>query len=379
MSRYFLLFSLLFVACQSDDARISGQLIGVADRPLYLERVVPTGAAVVDTVVTGGKGEFAFRVAIPDGEPTIFNLKAGGDIVPLLVSPRERVKVMSYGDVGRGYRVSGSAESELVWELHDILARGSHSLDSISTLFVTSDEAAREGLRRAYADVYYKTKRAQIGFIVKNSSSLAAVYALYQRLPGDEVLFNGDTDYAYYRMVADSVERRYPTSRYVAALHRQVEEQTRIREMAERIGNAQVSELNHPELELPNMYGQQVKLSEVASGRVTVVDFWSAATTEGALNNAEMRELWEEFEGRGLAVYQVSLDTSRPLWVNAVQDQRLPWTTVCDFRGAGGAAVGLWNVQSLPANFVLDRQGNIVGKNLYGEALREKIIKELGI
>jgi peroxiredoxin len=120
------------------------------------------------------------------------------------------------------------------------------------------------------------------------------------------------------------------------------------------------------------MYGQKVKLSSLA-GRVIVLDFWMATDAGGRLNNAEMKELWADYADSGLAIYQVSADTSRPLWVNAVQEQKLPWVSVCDFRGAETAAIRIYNVGSLPANFVIDRGGNIVGKNLFGDALRKKI------
>ncbi len=353
-----------FASCTGNTARIRGQLIGAAQEPVYLESV---GTSFADSTLTDDKGAFAFKVELPDGQPTIFNLRHGVDMVPMLVSSGERVSVMSLGDLGRGYRVSGSRESELVWELHGILSDGAAKLDSIAGLYALSipESPRRRELSKAYADQYYGTKRAQIGFIVKNASSLAAVYALYQRLPGDPVLFNGDNDYVYYRMVADSVEGHYPDSRYVEALRAEVEKLTAGR-------NLNITESNFPEIELPNMYGQKVKLSSL-TGKVIVLDFWSAALPASNANNVEMKELWNEYADRGLAVYQVSLDTSKPLWVNAVQEQKLPWATVCDFRGEATSGVALYNVRALPANFVIDRKGNIVGKNVFGEKLYETV------
>ena len=365
-----------FTACNSDSARISGHFVGADRQTVYLERVVP-GAAVpaLDTVVTNDKGEFTFRVSLPDRQPAIFNLLYDGDKVPLLVSPRERVNVMSLGDLD-GYRVSGSPESELVWKLHRILSDGAASLDTLSTRYNLSSDN-RERFRREWIDKYLSVKRQQIAFIVENSSSLAAVYALYQRLPNDDVLFNGDNDFIYYQMVADSVSKRYPDSRYVQALRRDIETRTAGRDLQNRLlgGDGGIAEIDYPEIELPDMYGQKIKLSSLA-GSVIVLDFWSATDNRAALNNADMKELWTAHSDKGLAIYQVSLDTDRSLWVNAVQQQKLPWTTVCDFRGPATSGATLYNVSSLPANFVIDRQGVIVGKNLFGDAL-EKKIKEL--
>ncbi len=360
--------------CCADDARLSGHFIGAAGRPVYLEAVIP-GATTPqrDTIVTNDKGEFDFRVALPDGQPTIFNLRYEDDMVPLLIAPRERVNVMSLGDLD-GYRVSGSPESELVWKLHGILTSGAAALDSISRRFdlTTPDEQLQTRIRKAYYEKYLNIKRRQIGFIVEHSSSLAAVYALYQRLPGDKVLFNGETDHVYFRMVADSVSRRYPDSRYVLALQREIAATEAERDLQRRLERDGVAELDYPDIDLPNMYGQRVRLSSLA-GSVIVLDFWITTDTRGRLNNAEMKELWDDYSEKGLAVYQVSLDTSKPLWVNAVQEQKLPWTTVCDFRGAATPAAQIYNVTSVPRNIIIDREGNIAAQNLYGEALERKI------
>jgi peroxiredoxin len=362
-------------ACGGDSAKLSGHFIGADTRPVYLERVIPGGESGIDTLVTNDKGEFDFRVELPDRQPTIFNLRYDGDMVPLLISPRERVNVLSLGDLD-GYLVSGSPESELVSKLHTILTDGAARLDSISLLFaLNSGTEARAEQRKAYVDEYLGIKRRQISFIVENPSSLAAVYALYQRLPGDEVLFNGDSDYVYYQMVADSVQRRYPDSRYVQALRRELASRSANMDLENRLSQQGIQEVDYPDVELPNMYGQREKLSSLA-GKVIVVDFWSATAADGRMNNAEMKELWSTYADGGLAIYQISLDTSRPLWVNAVQEQKLPWTTVCDFTGQGSVAARLYNITSLPSNVVIDRSGVIVGKNLFGEALESKI-KEL--
>ncbi len=366
-----------FAGCNSDSARLSGHFIGAGNQPVYLERVMP-GAATpqVDTVVTNDRGEFTFRVALPDRQPTIFNLKYDGEMVPLLISPRERVNVLSLGDLD-GYRVSGSPESELVWQLHGILTKGATRLDSLRNVFgITaigpSGDELRARINRNWFEEYLRVKRQQIGFIVENSSSLAAIYALYQRLPGDDVLFSGDSDFVYYRMVADSVRTRYPQSRYLAALDREVAARESQQALVDKITTEGIAEIDFPEIDLPDMYGKRVKMSSMA-GQVIVLDFWSASLEGAPVNNAEMKELWTEYSDRGLAIYQVSLDTDRAVWVNAVQQQRLPWTTVCDFRGQNTQPVALYNVGSIPANFVFDRQGNLAGRNLYGDALRARI------
>jgi peroxiredoxin len=365
-------------SCGNDNsAQLSGHFIGGAGQSVYLERVTPGGATTpqVDTAVMNDKGEFDFKVLFPDGQPTIFNLRYDDDIAPLLISPKEQVSVMSLGALD-GYSVSGSPESELVWRLHRILSDGATALDSISRNFpLVSDEEERNRQKSAFAEAYYATKRKHIGFIVENASSLAAVYALYQRLPGDDALFNSESDHLYYRMVADSVSRYYPDSKYVQALRREVEDLSAQKDFVDKLTNEGIPEIDYPDVDLPDMYGKKIKLSSMA-GKVIVLDFWSATDSGSGLRNAEMKEMWEAHSEAGLGIYQVSLDTSKPLWITAVQEQKLPWTTVCDFRGEATNAARIWNIDRIPCNFIIDRDGNVVGRNLYGDALESKI-KEL--
>ncbi len=72
-----------------------------------------------------------------------------------------------------------------------------------------TDEEIRR-IESEYWAEYRRIKHEQIKFIVEHKSSLAGVYALYQRLPGETYLFNLDGDVIYYRMVADAIEERYP-------------------------------------------------------------------------------------------------------------------------------------------------------------------------
>ncbi len=152
-----------------------------------------------------------------------------------------------------------------------------------------SDKTAeRDSLVRAYTDEYYRIRREQLRFIIENKASLAAVYALYQRLPGDTYLFNGDSDVVYYRTVAEAIADRYPTSPYVQSLQAEVERMDARIDLMSR-----VTERGYPDLELTDMYGKQVRLSSLA-GKVVLLDFWSAEAGTGNALNADLKEIYRE-------------------------------------------------------------------------------------
>ena len=339
--------------CQSSKVKISGRIVGTEPRNIYLEEVTPLRQTIVDSTVLAADGSYLFRLRDIAASPS-----------------RYQVGYDNAGSVVRNYTVEGSAESELLREFYQAFVVGAQHLDEIASRFAEpnlSEERHRE-LMKEYTDEYFRIRREQLRFIVENKSSLAAVYALYQRLPGDSYLFNGDGDVVYYRTVAEAVAERYPGSPYVGAL------QAEVARMDAQAGLAsKVSELNYPDLELTDMYGEKVRLSKVAEGKVVLLDFWSAELGTSNALNADLKELYAKYAGRGFEVYQVGIDTSKPLWITAVQEQQLPWKSVTDLRGRASSALVVYNVQRIPANFLIDREGTIVGKNLYGRSLEEKL------
>ena len=120
------------------------------------------------------------------------------------------------------------------------------------------------------------------------------------------------------------------------------------------------------------MYGNEVLLSSL-EGNVVLVDFWSAEAGNNNALNAELKEIYEEFEPYGFRVYQVSADRSKAVWITAVQEQQLPWISVCDFRGEASPMLRAYNVRKLPSNFLIDSKGNIIAKDIYSNALANKL------
>ncbi|MEG1405555.1 MAG: TlpA disulfide reductase family protein, partial [Alistipes sp.] len=249
--------------------------------------------------------------------------------------------------------------------------KGARQLDEIAAAYGKENlaEEQRNELAKTYTTEYYRIRREQLRFIIEQKDHLAAVYALYQRLPGDANLFNGDSDVVYYRTVAEAIEQSYPESNYLAALNAE------IARMDARITlPSQITEAGYPDVELPDMYGKKIRLSSLL-GKVVLLDFWSAAVGNSNTLNAELKNTYQKFQTSptGFEVYQVAIDTSKPLWITAVQEQQLPWISVCDLLGQGSPVMGLFNVQKLPANFLIDKEGTIVARDIYGAPLEQKL------
>ena len=377
MKRLFLKISLLsavlaaFIACSNNNVEISGRFVGLNFKTVYLEQMTAGGQNVIDSVQIDNNG--CYRIVVKEIAPTpsLYNIIYGGDRIPLLVSRGEKIEVSAMGSALANYTVTGSLESELLRKFNKEYIEGQLELNRTVQSHFSADEQSRKELAQRYSTLYHDIKRKQISFIVENKHRLAAVYALYQRLPGEQHLAGADSDLIYYRTVADAVSETYPTSPFLLTLSND------IARMEARISLINSIEFrNSPNLEGKDMHGNEIALSSL-DGNIILVDFWSAEAGNSNAFNAELKEIYEKYHSKGFRVYQVSADTSKAKWIAAVQEQRLPWISVCDFRGDFSPMLRSYNVRKLPSNFLIDREGKIIARDLYSDALDRQLAKML--
>lgn len=366
-----LVAALFLCGCRSSKVKISGRFVGNEAKTVYLEQVTPLAQSVIDSTLLDAQGNYRFLLKTAPQSPGLYNIVYNGERIPLFLAAGDRVEVGSVGNVVRNYTVAGSEESELLRRFYQAFVTGAQNLDKLAQRFSEAGltEAARQSLIKEYTTEYYRIRREQLHFIIEHKASLAAVYALYQRLPGDTYLFNGDSDVVYFRTVAEALEQSHPESPYLQSLLAEI---TR---MDARINlSSHITETGYPDLEMSDIYGKKIRLSSLL-GKVVLLDFWSAELGNSNALNAELKEIYAKYAHANtpFEVYQVAIDTSKPAWITAVQEQQLPWISVSDLRGKASTSLGMYNVQKLPTNFLIDKEGTLVARDIYGKSLTTKL------
>ena len=376
MNKLFLVAIALLMAlssCQSTKVKISGRFVGSEADMVYLEQASMLDQTIVDSVKLSEDGNFMLALDKVSSSPSLYHIVYDGNCIPLLLQGGDNITVNSAGNVLRNCTVEGSEESELLHEFNHNYVEGVIALNQIMSELTADDldDAKRQELAVKYTKLKNEVKQKQLRFIIEHKDRIAAVYALYQRLPGDANLFNGNGDVIYYRTVAEAIEQSYPESLYLPLLRSQI-----ARMDAQISLLSQVKTSSFPEITMPDMYGKEQNLSSL-EGKLILLHFWSAAVGNSNSFNADLKKVYEKYHDQGLEIFQVAIDTSKALWINTIQEQELPWISVSDLKGELSPVVGAYNVRSLPSNYLIDREGNIAGKDLMGDKLEEAIKKNI--
>lgn len=121
-----------------------------------------------------------------------------------------------------------------------------------------------------------------------------------------------------------------------------------------------------------DMVGKPISL-ESLRGKVVLVEFWASWCGPCRAENPNLVKEYNLYKDKGFQILSVSLDNSRENWLKAIEVDGLPWLHVSDLKGWNNEVGRLYGVRAVPASFLLDRDGKIIGNGLRGEPLNKKL------
>ena len=330
---------------------------------LDINRLTP-----LDTLVTDASGKFSYKVKdVRKGDPEFIYLTRGGrTLAALVVKPSDRIRVEA--DTVSLAEVTGPEDAVRMQEIEKDFET---FLSSIAVAAASENPSAAAS--RVYVDYY----RDRVKYVMTNKGSITVIPVLFQQAGDDLPVFGQTTDALHFTAAADTLEKVWPDSRYVKALRKEADRRQKMMDISLKIREAPVR--GFPEIELLDMKGQKVLLSEVDAPLVMLY-FWSSSDpAQKMFNLDDMRPLYEDFHPKGLEIFAVSLDEDKTRWASTVRAQKLPWINVCDTRGSESPLISLYSIAGLPvAMFIKDGELQ-AGTNISDNAsMRAFIASKLG-
>lgn len=352
---------LIGTACsQKNEFTVTGIVSGADGQMMYLENVGVSAVSTMDSIRLSANGKFKFTEARPES-PEFYRLRLNNQLINFAIDSTETVNFTAdAGTFAISYSVDGSENSKAIKQITLAQLDANQAINKLRKQHEgkqVTDEEYAEGIDEIAAAY----KEVALQYIYSAPMSTAAYFALFQQIDG-MLFFNiyDRTDSKAFGAVATSYDHHYPNTPRAVHLHNLALQSLKITRAQREINldHVNVQEVNYLDISLPDATGKIVKLSDIADGKVVLVNFTAFMTEWSPALNMELGELYNTYHEKGLEIYQVSLDADSHIWRNAAVN--LPWICVLDPESVYSQVAALYNVRQLPALFLLDRKGNLI-------------------
>ncbi len=142
----------------------------------------------------------------------------------------------------------------------------------------------------------------------------------------------------------------------------------------EKINNIAKLAVMQPAIDF-NLKDTMGKVFELKSfrGKYILLDFWASWCIPCRQQNPGLGQIFSKFRDKGFSIVSVSLDLNKSNWVNAINKDQMKWINLSDLKEWANSAAIKYNIESIPQNFLINPEGLIIGKNIWGDKLEEKL------
>jgi len=380
MKRAFFLLALVLTISSCKDKStftVKGVIKDTKEKYIFLNRLEVNTPIILDSAKIGKDGSFRFKALASTADFYEVGFSPS-NFITLLAEPGEKIDLLfNSGNLYENYVIKGSEGSRKLQTLDLSLADTKRKLDSISSLYTQASSQPGSDVRKLqlegeYNDLIKGLRKKNIEFIINNLNSLASIKALYQRIDPQTYVLYDQKDLQYLKIVTDSLTRHYPKSKQVQAL---------VHDFEKEMGQLYADQLGHIARTIPptkldpdliTIDGKRIALSSL-KGKYVLLTFWSFQSKECVAENLELKEFYKQYNRKGFEIYQISLDPDEANWKGAVRFDELPWISAREDDPNNPRNAILYNVKNLPANFLYDKDNNIIATNIHGKSLQLKL------
>ncbi len=377
MKRFFYFsWIVVFYSCQgknnAEGFTIEGKISHASDQTIYLEEnSYEAKTPVIVDSATVKNSSFTLQ-ASPKGE-SLFSLRAGPATYPFALLINDNRKITIEADLSKEdpYLVQGSpASNELLSFRRKMKEEGMKMENAVNQYEHFSQPHISDSISADQKDILKKNSITQyqaaademknftVDLISKTNSAVVSLYVF-----GDlQRLFDQFGVKAFSRSesstLVDKMTNKFPDHPAVLNLRK----------------NTASSKAT--DFKLPDTSGRLLPLSSLL-GKYVLVDFWASWCKPCREENPNVVAAFRKYHQKNFTILGVSLDQNKEQWLQAIRNDSLSWNHVSDLKYWDNEAAALYNVHSIPYNFLVDPGGNIVAENIRGADLFSTLEKFL--
>ena len=220
----------------------------------------------------------------------------------------------------------------------------------------TNDTITMNKLRKGYGDIQNQLVNYSVDYSKKNPKAYISLLIV-------QGLFN-NPNYEF-----EDVKKQFNG---LDADLKKLKPAKKIQEMFDSVAATEIGKVA-PNFKAKNPKGKEISLDDSKGKKATIVDFWASWCMPCRQENPNMTKLYKDFHEKGLNIIGVSLDNDSKDWITAIAVDQLLWPQVSNLKQWDDPIAKLYNVNTIPATFLLDEDGKIVAKNISGAELRKKV------
>lgn len=304
-------------------------------------------------------GDFQFAGSIPDSLASVQYILRTKDYTDYKFVWMENSEMTFEGTKGdfRRAKVTGSATQETDDRLSAKIKPIHEAIDSVGRLI--NADSTDENQKGEWIIINHSNEKRlreeTITFIKDNPNSTVSAYVLsiYASTWGRNLttdLFSSFTDRAkrtsYGREIYEFI-----------TLNKDIDIGSQVQEFKQADAN-----------------GKEIKLSDY-KGKILLLEFWASWCGPCRKENPDLVKVYQHYKDNGFEILGVALDKDKAQWLDAIDHDQLPWSNVCDLQGDRNEAAIIYGVSAIPANFLIDRNGVVLARNLRSEELAETLDK----